>query len=470
MSETTNGRYQALFHPRRIAVVGAAREEEKVGHLILRNLLFQNYEGEIYPVNPNADEILGIKTYPSLKAVPNLVDIAVIALKAKLVPDCLRECVEKKVRFAIVVGGGFSETGEGGRKLETELLEIVKGSETRIIGPNTVGVYLPHEKVCTALTLPERTLLPPAGPIAFVSQSGALGLLTLNIISEYGTGVSAFVNVGNMIDLSEEELLEYFASDPETASIMLYLESMKNGRQFFRTARNVARRKPLVVLKAGRTPGGARAAALHTGALATDDAVVDGALQQMGAIRAYDETELMDYGKVLAYQRPLTGRNIAVLTTAGGVGVVTADYLASEDHGAGLSLARLSDSNKLKIRNVIVPIGSAENPIDLTAEGSTEHYREILRILNEDDNVDGIAAYALFNTAKMDESLFDVLAEQTKSGKPTVVGILGSSYAKKMLVEAERRRIPAYPSMTRVVKALKALYLRGTYLMRRGLI
>jgi acyl-CoA synthetase (NDP forming) len=470
MSDATSILYQALFHPRGIAIVGAAREEEKVGHLILRNLLFQGYEGRIYPVNPNADEILGIRTYPSLKDVPGPVDIAVIALKAKLVPASLRECVEKKAKFAVVVGGGFSETGEGGRQLETELLDIVRGSETRIVGPNTVGVYLPHAKVCTALTLPERTLLPPAGSIAFVSQSGALGLLTLNIISEYGTGVSAFVNLGNMIDVSEAELLEYFASDSETASVLLYLESMKNGRQLFSTARSLARKKPLVVLKAGRTPGGAKAATLHTGALATDDAVVDGALRQIGAIRAYDETELMDYGKVLAYQRPLRGGNIAVLTTAGGVGVVTADCLTSEEHGAGLSLARLEDSTRMKIRSVIVPIGSAENPIDLTAEGSTDQYREILRILNEDDNVDGIAAYALFNTARMDESLLDVLAEQTKTGKPTVVGILGSTYAKKMLMEAERRRIPAYPSMTRVVGALKALYLRGSYLMRRGLI
>jgi len=470
MSDTTGIRYQALFHPRGIAIIGAAREEEKVGHLILRNLLFQGYGGRIYPVNPNADEILGIKAYHSLKDVPGPVDIAVIALKATMVPNSLKECVEKKASFAVVVGGGFSETGEEGRKLETKLLDIVRGSETRIVGPNTVGVYLPHAKVCTALTLPERMMLPPAGPIAFVSQSGALGLLTLDTISEYGTGVSAFVNLGNMIDVSEEELLDYFANDPETASIMLYLESVKNGKQFFRTAKNVARKKPLVVLKAGRTPGGAKAATLHTGALATDDAVVEGALQQIGAIRAYDETELMDYGRVLAYQRPLKGRNIAVLTTAGGVGVVTADCLTSEEHGVGLSLARLSDSSKLKIRNVIVSIGSAENPIDLTAEGSTDHYREILRILNEDDSVDGIAAYALFNTAKMDESLFDVLVEQTKRGKPTVVGIVGSSYAKKMMMEAERRRIPAFPSMTRVAKALKALYLRGTYLMRRGLI
>ncbi len=470
MNETPTVQYEALFHPRGIAIVGAAREEEKVGHLILRNLLSQGYDGRIYPVNPRADEILGIKTYRSLKDVPGAVDIAVIALQAKLVPDSLRECVQKKAKFAIIVGGGFSETGESGRELETKLLEIARDSETRIIGPNTVGVYLPHAKVSTALTLPERTLLPPAGPIAFVSQSGALGLLTLDTMLEYGTGVSAFVNLGNRIDLSEEELLQYFASDPETTSIILYLESIKNGREFFSTAKSVARRKPIVVLKAGRTPGGAKAATLHTGALATDDAVVDGALKQIGAIRAYDETELIDYGKALAYQRPITGRNIAVLTTAGGVGVITADYLVSEDHGVGLSLAKLGDSTKLKIRKVIVPFGSAENPIDLTAEGSTDHYREVLGILNEDSNVDGIVVYALFNTAKVDESLLDVLTEQMKIGKPTVAGIIGSSYGKKMLIEAERRRILAYPSVIRVVSALKALYLRGTYLMRRGLI
>jgi len=224
------------------------------------------------------------------------------------------------------------------------------------------------------------------------------------------------------------------------------------------------------VLKAGRTQGGAKAAALHTGALATDDGVVDGVLKQIGAIRAYNETELIDYGKALAYQRPLTGRNIAVLTTAGGVGVITADNLASEDHGVGLSLARLSESTKEKIRRVIVPFGSTENPIDLTADGSTDHYRKVLGILDKDSSVDGIAVYALFNTARVDETLLDVVEEQSKAGnKPTVVGIIGSGYAKKMLIEAERRRILAYPSVARVVGALKVLYCRGVYLRKRGI-
>lgn len=460
---------ERLLHPDSIAIIGVARAQDKIGNVILRNLEARGYTGKVYPINPRATtDILGKKTYSSLEEVPGPIDLAVVALPAGAVVDSVRQCAAKKVGFVIVISGGFSETGEAGKAMEKEIFDSVKNSNTRVIGPNTVGVYVPDSKVSTALTLPERSSLPPSGKIGFISQSGALGLLTLDSISEYGLGISAFVNIGNRIDLSEEELIENFASDQNTRSIVVYLESFHNGKKFFEIARKVIGRKPIVLLKGGRTDRGAKAASLHTGALSTNEVVVEGALQQIGITRAYDETELMDYGKVLAYQRPVHGRNVAILTTAGGIGVITSDYVSDEE-ATGLAMARFSDSTKSKIRDVITSIGSCENPVDLTSEGSTEDYGKVLKILNGDDGVDAILVYALFQTARVDQSLIEVLREQTILGKPTVVGIIGSSsYVKNMLVLAERYNIPAYPSIPRVVKALKVLFSRGAYLQKRG--
>ncbi|MGC8565876.1 MAG: acetate--CoA ligase family protein [Thermoplasmata archaeon] len=459
--------YEHLLYPRSIAVIGASKDEKKIGNVILKNLLYYGYNGRIYPVNPKNEYIFNMRSYSSIKDINDEIDLAVITLPAHLVPDSVKECVEKNVRYVIVIAGGFSETGKKGAELERKILELIKGSRTRVIGPNTVGVYLPKSKVSTALTLPDRTALPGEGSLAFISQSGALGLLTMDTISEYGIGVSAFINLGNRIDLSETELLDFFKEDENTKSIILYLETFKNGREFFNKAKDLVKSKPIVILKSGRTEAGARAASLHTGALATNDSIVDGAFKQAGIVRAYSETELIDYGRALGYQKPLTGESIAIVTTAGGLGVITADYIASETNGVGLKVARLDDKTKEDLREVIVPFGSVENPVDLTAEGSTEQYDKVIDILNRDKNVDGLIVYALFQTAKVDESLIDVL-EKHMSGKPMIVGILGSKFGKKMLLEAERRNIPAYPSMERSVKAMKVLYIRGKYLKGRN--
>lgn len=459
--------FDHLLYPRSIAVIGASTDEKKIGNVIVKNLIHYGYRGNIYPVNPKGEPIYGIRTYDSVESINDEIDIAVITLPAPMVPDSVEFCVRKNVKYVIVIAGGFSETGERGAELERMILEKIRGKDTRVIGPNTVGVYLPRSNVSTALTLPERTALPGDGRIAFISQSGALGLLTMDTIAEYGTGISAFINLGNRIDLSENELIKYFADDEKTGSIVLYIENFKDGREFYNVAKETVVKKPVVVLKSGRTMEGARAASLHTGALASNDSVTDGALRQAGIIRAYSETELMDYGKVLAYQKPLYGDRIAIVTTAGGLGVITADYLVSESNGVGMRLAVISDEGKRRIRESIVPFGSAENPVDLTAEGSTEQYSKVIDILNGEEGVDGLIVYALFQTAKVDESLIDIL-EEKMSGKPMVVGILGSRMGKKMILEAEKRGIPAFPSMERTVKAIKVLYIRGKYLKRRN--
>ncbi len=455
--------FHKLFNPSSIAVIGASRDEKKIGNVVLKNLKAMGYGGKIFPINPKEDEILGFKVYRSILDIDNNVDIAVITLSSSQSIPAVKECVKKEVPFVIVIAGGFSETGEEGKRLENELLESIKNSNTRIIGPNTVGIYIPRANVSTALTLPERTSLPGDGHIGFISQSGALGLLTMDMISEYGLGVSGFINIGNRIDMSEIELIDYFMKDDKTRSIALYLETFKEGRKFYETVKEISRKKPIILLKGGRTDAGARAASLHTGAIASNDSIVEGMAKQAGIVRAYTELELFDYAKVLAYQKPLKGDRIAIVTTAGGVGVVTSDYITSQVNGVGLKLARLKDETKMNIKKNIVPFGSAENPVDLTADGSTDQYDTVLGLLNKDENVDGIIVYALYQTAKIDIDLIDVLEKYMKE-KPMVAGIMGSKIGKKMLIEAEKRKIPAYPDIERTVKAMHALYIRGKYI------
>ncbi len=457
--------FNNLISPSAIAVIGASPDRSKIGHAVLQNLVNQGFHGKIYPINPSCDEILGLKCYTEISSVPGKVDLAVIALPAKLAPSVLQECIKQDVEFVIIVAGGFSELGEEGRKLEDSLKEKLKGTRTRLIGPNTVGIIFPHSKVNTALTPGERIWFPGEGQIAFISQSGALGLLIMDSLAENGTGISGFVNIGNRADIDEDDLMEMFLEHDETRSIVAYLESISNGEKFFRTVKNVNMKKPVTILKTGRTSEASAAASFHTGALATDDRVLDGILRQAGVVRAYSEVELLDFGRALAYARPLEGERIAVLTTAGGVGVLTTDLLTTEDSRPALSMARFSQEEISQLKGHALPIASLNNPIDLTADGSTQSYASILEILVESGNVDGIIAYALPQTPKIDTSVIGPIVNAARK-KTVVVGVIGNRLTRDLMVDLEKAKIPAYPSVPRTVSAMKALYLRRMYLRR----
>ncbi len=461
--------FKKLFNPASVAIVGASQNPAKIGYAIMKNLIGSGYNGKIYPVNRNLGDILGIRSLQSLSEIDGKVDLAVIAVPASSVASEVEECVKMGIPYVVIIPGGFSETGDAGKKVEENIKSMIKGSKTRIIGPNTVGVYFPHTRLNTALTPPDRVSFPKAGDIAFVSQSGALGLLTMDSVSEFGIGISAFVNIGNRIDVDENEFLEYFSEDPKTRAIALYLESIKNGRKFYELLRRINRIKPIVMLKSGRTEASAKAASLHTGALASNDRIVDGMIRQAGVTRAYDEIELLDYSRALAYSKPFSGNRIAVVTTAGGVGVITSDYISSASHGIGLQMASLSPDTKTEIRREIVPFGSVENPVDLTADGDISSYRSVLSALDRDDNVDAIIAYALPQTPKMGTGIVETISKESAAQKPIIVGVIGSKLGKELLIEFESKKIPAYPSIERVVKSLKALHNYGKYLESRGL-
>ncbi len=372
----------------------------------------------------------------------------------------------KKSKFIIPIAGGFGETGKEGKEREKKLKEIADKYGARIIGPNTVGVLFPSTGVNTALIVPERSRFPEDGDIAFITQSGALGLLTMDEFSMYGVGFSYFVNLGNRIDVNENELLEFFGNDDKSKSVVLYIESFRDGRKFMEIAEKVSRKKGIVILKAGRTSRGGKAASLHTGALGGSDAVADGAFKQCGVIRAYDEIELVDYARALAHGKPVFGKRIAVVTSAGGVGVVTTDYIESEVRGIGMKMAELSDETKRKIKEEVVPFASVENPIDMTAQASDDDYDGVLEALNDDENVDAILVYALFQTPLISEKLVDIITKWAKKGKPMVVGVIGSEFSLEMFRKFEKNRVPVYPTIERAVKSLRVLYDRGKILKR----
>ncbi len=457
--------FSKLFNPDSIAVVGASHDTRKIGYVVLQNLASNGFRGRVYPVNPKGGEILGFRVYKDVSEIPE-VDLSVITLPASLTVKVFED-VARKSRFIIPIAGGFGELGPEGKEKEREMREIAKKHGARIIGPNTVGILIPSTGVNTALIVPERSRFPEDGVLSFITQSGALGLLTMDSFAMYGVGIRAFVNLGNRIDVNENELLRYFGDDPETKAVVMYIESFKNGREFMEIAREVSKKKGIVVLKAGRTSRGGRAASLHTGALGGNDAVADGAFKQCGVIRAYNEIELMDYGRALAYGKPLRGKRIAVVTSAGGVGVVTTDYIESQLHGVGLKMAELSDETKRKIKEEIVPFASAENPVDMTAQASDDDYDGVLRELNNDENVDAILVYALFQTPLISDKLVDIIARWHREGrKPMVVGTIGSEFALEMFRKFESKGVPVFPSIERSVKALRVLYDRGRILER----
>ncbi|OYT60834.1 CoA-binding protein [Euryarchaeota archaeon ex4484_178] len=454
--------FERLLSPESVAVVGASSKPQKIGYVVLENLKNNGYRGRIYPINPKGGEILGFKVYTSIEEVPeDKIDLTIITLPAEITVDIIEDAA-KKSRFIIPIAGGFGETGKEGKEREKKLLEAAKKYGARIIGPNTVGIYIPGTGVNTALVVPERSKFPGDGDIAFITQSGALGLLTMDSVSMYDVGFSAFINLGNRIDVTENELLEFFGRDEKSRVIIMYIESFADGREFMRIARQVSKKKPIVVLKAGRTSRGGKAASLHTGALGGSDAVADGAFKQCGVIRAYDEVELVDYARALAYGKPIRGERIAVVTSAGGVGVVTTDYIESEIRGIGMRMAELSQETKRRIKEEVVPFASVENPVDMTAQASDDDYDGVLAALNEDPNVDAILVYALFQTPLISEKLVDIITKWHHEGlKPMVVGTIGSEFALEMMKKFERNKVPVYPSIERSVKALKVLYERA---------
>jgi len=451
--------FDKFFNPKSVAVIGATPSSGKIGNIIIENLFSEGYKGKVYFVNPNYKEILGMPCYPSVLDCPETPDMAVIVVPAKLVPGVFEETGRKGVKCVTIISAGFSEGDEEGKELERRVVEIAKSYKIRVIGPNSLGVISPHHDMNASFA---RTT-PMKGHLAFFSQSGAFCTAAIEYSINELLGFSAFVSTGNKADIDDADLVSYFADDPKTKCIAAYMEATRKGQELFKALERASRKKPIVILKAGRSKMGAKAASSHTGALAGSDAAFDAAFKQTGVYRARTMFELFDASQALANQPPLTGDGLAIVTNAGGMGVIATDY-AEE---MGLELAELSASTLEEIGKVCPHTWSWGNPIDIIGDADTARYSNVLKIVGQAPEVKGILVIAARQAATNLFELAKWISITAKlSGKPTVACFAGieDSESERFL---DGRGVPVMPVPERAITALHALSVRGQYLSKK---
>lgn len=456
-----------FFEPKSVAVIGASEKPGTIGRAIMINLI-EKFKGKIFPVNIKYDRVFGLPCYKSVLEISDKVDLAVIAVPAKIVPDIIRECGEKGVKAAIIISAGFRETGEEGARREKKVVETARKYGIRIIGPNCLGVYDAHSGLNTIFNPPDRQHMPGPGPVAFISQSGALGAAVLDWISIMGVGLSKFVSYGNAADVDESELIEFLMLDPKTKIITAYIEGVEDGRKFMNAIRKALRRqKPVVILKAGKSERGVRAVASHTGSLAGTYRVYEAAIKQAGALLIEELWEYPLVLKALAWNPIPRGNKIAIVTNGGGAGVLATDAVEKQ----GLVMAELKDTTIKKLREILPPAASSHNPVDILGDASAERYKNAIAIVSRDPNVDMIVIIIIMQAPAIDmNKMRNVLREVRKNvGKPLVVVAPGGEYTEKhsKLIENEIK-IPVYKSPEEAVRALRYLYEYKKALSRVG--
>ncbi|MFC1912033.1 GNAT family N-acetyltransferase, partial [Chloroflexota bacterium] len=417
-----------ILSPRSIAVIGASRQPGSIGQIILKAIVENGFTGVVYPVNPKADQVMAIKAYPSILDVPGDVDMGVIVVPTQLVASVAKDCGLKGVHALVVISDGFKERGPEGAAREEELRDITLGHGMRLVGPNCMGVIntSPSVKMNASFS----PTYPSAGNVAFLSQSGAMGVVILEYASSLNMGISSFVSVGNRADISSNDLLSYWEQDPATKVILLYLESFGNPRKFSRTAQRVAAKKPIIVVKSGTTPAGSRAASSHTGSLATSDVVSDALFHQAGIIRVDSMQELFDVASLLSSQPLPKGRKLAILTNGGGPGIIAAD--ASIQHG--LQIPELSPKAREELGQVVKRDISLNNPLDLTGSFTREEFEGAMKILAQDNDID--AVLALFvpavasNAEVVENSIRKIIPLYRQHKKPLLVCFMGQKRIK----------------------------------------
>lgn len=432
-----------IFYPKSTAVIGASRQAGSVGQSLLANLLGSRYQGIIFPVNPKAEGILGIKSYPRVLEIPDEVDLAVIVVPSLIVPAVLEECGEKGIKGAIIITAGFKEIGGEGAELERKMQEIICRHDITLVGPNCLGVINTDPRSSMNATF--GTQMPKEGNIAFVSQSGALCVAVLDYAKEANIGFSKFISMGNKAGVAENELLRYLQSDPKTDVILMYLEDLVDGREFMTVAREITtsltRPKPIIALKAGRTLMGARAASSHTGSLAGSDKVYDAIFEQCGVMRVDTMEELFDYVKGFSSQPLPRGKNVAIVTNSGGPGILATDSCIRH----GLNIAPLSRQTVKTLRKVLPQTASLHNPVDLVAEAQAEQYEATLKAVLKDKKVHS-AIVILTPTAftKVDQISASIVKVAKESMKPVVCCFLGIYDVSKGIEILEANGIPDY--------------------------
>jgi acetate---CoA ligase (ADP-forming) len=451
-----------FFEPRGIAVIGASRRPGTIGWQIVDNLLRHGFEGAIYPVNPSAQAVHSIPAWRSVREIKGEVDLAVVVVPKGMVQEVIEECGSRGVPAVVVISAGFRETGPEGAALEKALVQRIRNLGMRLVGPNCMGVL--NTDPAHAMNATFAPTMPPPGPVSFLSQSGAIGVTILDYAAEYGIGIRNFVSVGNKPDVSGNDLLEYWESDPETRVILMYLETFGNPRHFTRIARRVARKKPMIVVKSGRSRAGALAASSHTGSLAGTDSAAEALLAQCGILRANSVEELFDLAMAFSTLPLPRGNRVAIVTNAGGPGIIIADACEAE----GLEVAELTEETQARLRAIFPQEASVRNPVDMIASASPESYRQALEIVLEDPGVD--AAIAAFvpplGIRQADVAGAIVEAARKRRDRPVVAVLMGREGLPAGRAELRAAGIPAYIFPESATRALGAMHRHAQWVAR----
>jgi acetyltransferase len=424
--------YTSLFYPESIAVIGASRTPKSVGNDLVKNLVEQGYTGKIYPINPQADELYGLKVYHTLAETPEAVELAVIAIPAKFVPQALNEAADHGAKAAIVISAGFKEIGNA--DLEDEVARICEERDIALIGPNCLGVINPEIGMNASFA----GIMPKAGPIAFISQSGALCSSILDFAREFNLGFSKFLSIGNKAVIDEVKLLEYLNEDPQTKVIAMYVEQLEDAERFIKAVHQVNKNpnpKPVLILKSGRTEAGASAIASHTGSLAGGDAAYEALFAQAGVIRPNTVRELFEYIDVFAHNPLHNVQNVTIVTNAGGPGVITTDEVIK----SGLSLTEIDETTQQKLRTFLPEAANVHNPIDILGDAKADRYKQTLEILIEDKKTDAIMVLLTPQTMTEIPETADILIDiKQRTSKPLVACFMG-----KLTVRESRNKMEA---------------------------
>ncbi|MGA2093357.1 MAG: acetate--CoA ligase family protein [Sedimentisphaerales bacterium] len=432
-------------------MVGASRQKGKVGYEILRSMLEAGYEGKIFPVNPQADTIEGLKCYPDLKSIGQTPDLVIIVVPAKAVSAVMQDCGAIGTKAVVIITAGFKEVGEEGRKLEQQVVQIARQFGIRIIGPNCLGLIVPSQKLNASFG----GTLPAVGSTGYMSQSGALLAAILDMANANGIGFSKLVSIGNKADVDEVDIIEAFADDPDTKVIAGYLENITNGNTFVRIAEQISQKKPILLMKAGVTAAGAKAASSHTGSMAGSETAYEAVFERAGVIRCFSIKSQFDFAQGFAYQPLPGGPSVAVITNAGGAGIMAADAIEKLQ----LTFAKLTDETKTRLAEKLPPAANFHNPIDVLGDALPDRYEFALDVVLDDPNVNSVlillTPQAMTDAEGTAQAIVKVLKK--KPGKPVFACFLGATKVARGCDVLKKNQIPQYDSPEAAVLAIKVM-------------
>ena len=449
---TTN--LDKIFNPQNVAIIGASDVEGSVGYAIVKNFTQMGFTGKVFFVNIRKPEILGVKTYPTVDQISEPVDLAIVATPAKTVPDVMEECGKAHVKGVIIVSAGFKETGSAGKALEEKILESARKYGIRVIGPNCIGLIRPRNNL-NATFLDK---MPKPGNVAFLSQSGALGSAILDWALHENIGFSNFVSVGSMIDVDFGDLIDYFGSDPKTKSILMYVEGITEARKFMSAARHFARTKPIIVVKSGKFSESAKAAASHTGSLSGEDSIYDAAFKRAGVVRVNEIADLFNAAEVLGTQPLPKGPRLAIITNAGGPGVMATDSLIAQ----GGKLAKISQKTLDSLNAVLPPFWSHGNPVDVLGDARSERYKAAVEACLNDDNIDGIliifTQQAVSESVEIAKNIVELVRAKSYQNKTILTSFMGYGAVQEANSILNANNIPTYTTPEQAIRTYMYMY------------